>query len=130
MKKGTYSLRFLLTLALTLGMLSLAPELSAQQSSAPPQDTPAQPQTPQTGQQPQQPPDQAAPQAPSSQADSPSAGHTFSGTIVKSGDKYVLKDESGASYDIDHQDQVSKFEGKKVRVTGTLDPSTKTIHIQ
>lgn len=55
----------------------------------------------------------------------------FVGTVVKSGDKYVLQDAStGNSYDIDHQDEVKKFEGKRVRVHGTLDPSTKMIHVQ
>jgi len=51
--------------------------------------------------------------------------------IVKSGPKYVLQDEStGTSYDIDHQDEISKHVGKRVRVNGTLDPLGKTISIQ
>jgi hypothetical protein len=50
---------------------------------------------------------------------------TFSGTVVKQGDKYVLKDDAGKTYDIDHQTDVAKFEGKRVRVQGTLDPSGK-----
>jgi hypothetical protein len=53
------------------------------------------------------------------------------GTIVKSGDKYKFQDAaSGNTYDIDHQDQVKQFEGKKVRVHGTLDESAKVIHVQ
>jgi hypothetical protein len=55
----------------------------------------------------------------------------FVGTVVKQGDKYVLKDAStGTTYNIDHQDEVKKFDGKRVRVHGTLDPATKTIHVQ
>jgi len=54
-----------------------------------------------------------------------SGSQTFSGTVVKQGDKYVLKDDSGKVYDIDHQSDVAKFEGKRVRVQGTLDPSGK-----
>lgn len=50
---------------------------------------------------------------------------TFTGTVVKQGDKYVLKDDTGKTYDIDHQTDVAKFEGKRVRVQGTLDPSGK-----
>ena len=51
--------------------------------------------------------------------------------IVKSGDKYVLQDEStGKTYDIDHQDEVAKHVGRRVRVNGTLDPSGKMIQIQ
>ena len=49
---------------------------------------------------------------------------------MKSGDKYVLKDDSGKVYDIDHQDQVKKFEGKRVRVHGTLDPTGTKIIVQ
>lgn len=45
--------------------------------------------------------------------------------MVKQGDKYVLKDDAGKTYDIDHQSDVAKFEGKRVRVQGTLDPSGK-----
>lgn len=50
---------------------------------------------------------------------------TFSGTVNKVGDKYVLKDDSGKTYDIDRQDDVKKFEGKRVRVQGTLDANGK-----
>jgi hypothetical protein len=51
--------------------------------------------------------------------------------IVKSGDKYVLQDSaSNTTYDIDHQDEVKQYEGKKVRVHGTLDASGKMIHVQ
>lgn len=50
---------------------------------------------------------------------------TFTGTVVKQGDKYVLKDDAGKTYDIDHQTDVAKFEGKRVRVQGTLDPNGK-----
>lgn len=54
----------------------------------------------------------------------------FSGTVVKSGDKYVLKDDTGHTYEIDHQDEVKKFEGKRVRVQGTLDPSGNKIMVK
>ena len=51
--------------------------------------------------------------------------------ILKSGDKYVLQDSAtGTTYDIDHQDEVSKHVGRKVQVTGTLDPNGKMIHLQ
>jgi hypothetical protein len=55
---------------------------------------------------------------------------TFSGTVTKRGDKYVLKDDSGKTYDIDHQDEVKKFDGKRVRVQGTLDPATNKIMVK
>jgi uncharacterized protein YdeI (BOF family) len=55
---------------------------------------------------------------------------TFSGTITKAGDKYVLQDASGTSYDIDRQDLVKSHEGKKVHINGTLDSDGKTIHVK
>ena len=55
---------------------------------------------------------------------------TFSDTIMKSGSKYVLQDASGKTYDIDRQDGLKEYEGKQVRVTGTLDPDGKTIHMK
>lgn len=107
------------------------------QPSQPTDPTAQQPSTP-TQAQPNQTPDQggqAAPNtpgqaSPSQATTSASDSQTFSGTIVKAGDKYVLQDAaSGKSYDIDHQDQVKQYEGKKVRVHGTLDASGK-IHLQ
>jgi len=122
-------------------VISCGALLQAQQtdpSAAPPAQTqPAQTQPPETQAPPaerqpgQQTPDQS--QSPAQDQMAPnSAGETqeFVGTVVKQGDKYVLQDAAGTSYDIDHQDEVKKFEGKKVRVNGTLDPSTKTIHVQ
>ncbi|MGB6677913.1 MAG: DUF5818 domain-containing protein [Terriglobales bacterium] len=86
--------------------------------------------TQQSGQEPAQP--QQPRQAPDSQAQSQQPGvQVFTGTIVKSGDKYMFQDsESNTTYDIDHQDQVKQFEGKKVRVHGTLDSNGKMIHVQ
>lgn len=86
-------------------------------------------------QQPQQPDQRRAPdqsqQAPPDAQGQSQQGQTFTGTIVKSGDKYVLQeDTSGSTYDVDHQSEVKKFEGKKVRIHGTLDPNGKLIHIQ
>ena len=50
---------------------------------------------------------------------------------MKSGDKYVLQDAaSGNTFGLDHQDELAKFEGKKVRVHGTVDASGKMIHVQ
>jgi hypothetical protein len=137
MKKQFQSIWTLGTLAL---LLTAGVGLNAQQStSSPPQSQPTQPsdptaQQPATQAQPGQTPDQGTQAAPGSQAQpttSASDNQTFTGTIVKSGDKYVLQDaSSGKSYDIDHQDQVKQYEGKKVRVHGTLDASGTMIHLQ
>jgi uncharacterized protein YdeI (BOF family) len=131
MKRQTTFLRFFGGLALASGMLLLSAQLYALQGAPSPQSQyPSQ--RPGQQQQPSQTPDQSAQPAPDSKAQSPSTGvQVFTGTIVKSGDKYVFQDSnSGTTYDIDAQDQVKQFEGKKVRVHGTLDPSGKMIHVQ
>ena len=129
-KKHTHSSRFLSVLALVLGIVLLSAQLNAQQSAPPSQQQyPSQRSGQQ--QQPGQTPDPSAQPAPDSQAQSQQTGvQVFTGTIMKSGDKYVFQDSNGATYDIDAQEQVKQFEGKKVRVHGTLDPSTKMIHVQ
>jgi hypothetical protein len=98
---------------------------TADQSGHQPSDSQAQPsRTPDQG-------GQAAPDSQGQPTASASDSQTFSGTVVKSGDKYVLQDEaSGKTYDIDHQEQLKQYEGKRVRVHGTLDASGKMIHVQ
>jgi uncharacterized protein YdeI (BOF family) len=56
---------------------------------------------------------------------------TFTGTIAKSGEQFVLRDDSSkASYHLDDQQSAGKFAGKRVRVTGVLDASNNTIRVQ
>ncbi len=107
------------------------PGQTAPSQSTPDQTTPS-----------RQTPDQATPPATQGQTGSaqgqagqtaaPDAAgtQTFTGTVMQQGDKYVLQADNGTVYDIDHQDQVKKFDGKKVRVHGTLDSTGKMIHIQ
>jgi uncharacterized protein YdeI (BOF family) len=110
MKKGAHIPLFLvLALSLCVG-LSVSP-LNAQQTAPN-----------RSGQ--QAPDPQAQPDAQQSQS------QIFAGTIVKAGDKYVLQDASGTSYDIDRQDLAKGHEGQKVRIKGTLDPDGKTIHVK
>ncbi len=119
-------IQFLWLLSALILFLSVSIALNAQQT---PQTQPADPQT-------QQPatPDQARPsQTPDSQAQPTQSNgvQSFTGTVVKSGDKYVFQDAAtDKTYDIDHQDEVQKYEGKRVKVHGTLDPSGKMIHLQ
>jgi hypothetical protein len=126
-----HPLRFLTMLALLSGMVALSGPLHAWQTSSPSEQQYPTQQQPQ--QQPGQTPDQSGQKAaPDSQDQSQQPGvQVFTGVIAKSGDKYVLQDSaSGNTYDIDHQEQVKQFEGKKVRVHGTLDSSGKMIHVQ
>jgi uncharacterized protein YdeI (BOF family) len=133
-KRQTDSTHLVAVLLLVCGMMLLSAQLFGQ--NAPPsaqQQYPTQQpsQEPAQQQQPKQAPDQSG-QAPDSQAQSQQSGvQVFTGTIVKSGDKYMFQDStSNTTYDIDHQDEVKQYEGKKVRVHGTLDSNGKMIHVQ
>jgi uncharacterized protein YdeI (BOF family) len=117
MKKSTQSLLTLGALAVTLGAAPLYARQDSQSGAPQSQQQPDQ-------SQPQQPPDAQGQQ-------SPNDVQTFSGTIVKQGDRYALQDASnGKTYDIDKQDGLKQYEGKQVRVRGTLDPDGKTIHMK
>lgn len=113
---------------------SLGTVAQAQQTPPNSQQTPTEPPPPrQQNQEPSQtqPPAQNGQTQPGQATETPGDGHEFVGTIVKQGDKYMFQDAStGQMYDIDHQDEVKKFDGKKVRVRGTMDPQSKTIHVQ
>jgi hypothetical protein len=55
---------------------------------------------------------------------------TFAGKIVKAKDGLVLKDEAtNTTYKLDNEDQAKQYVGKSVKVTGTVDPATNTIHV-
>jgi outer membrane biosynthesis protein TonB len=156
-KNRIQSLTFVATLAVVFGLISWGsafaqstpptPTDQPTPQTAPTPDTPPTQQTPQTQPTPspdtppatQQPPSSQTPdqaQPPSSKDNMPDSSataggsQTFSGTIVKSGDKYVLKDDSGKTYDIDHQTDVAKFEGKRVRVQGSLDSTGTKIQVK
>ena len=144
--KKLHSVSFLATLAVVIGMISWGSVLNAQTTpsttpdTASPQQTQSEPtpspemtpssqQAPKAQQPPSQTPDTTAPES-GSKPDSSSAPtdtQTFSGTVVKQDNKYMLKEDSGKMYDIDHQSDVAKFEGKRVRVQGTLDANGKIL---
>lgn len=60
-------------------------------------------------------------QQPSSQA--------FTGTIVKDGSKYFLKVSDSTSYQIDDQEKAKLFEGKQVKIAGSVDAKTNILHV-
>jgi hypothetical protein len=87
----------------------------------PPPDRPVQQSEPQTGRSAetaQEPPPQQQP-----------ADQTLSGTVVKDGSRYVLKVSSSRTYELDDQDRAKRYEGKQVKVSGTLDASGNIFHI-
>jgi cytoskeletal protein RodZ len=109
---------------------------SMQEPQQPEQDHPHQQPTPDPNPEtqptpnptPSQPGQQASPSSPASQ-DKSATAQTFTGTISKEADNYVLKVSDSTSYKLDSQDQVQPFEGKRVQVTGTLDSSINLIRV-
>src|SRR5690242_8047223 len=59
-----------------------------------------------------------------------STAQSITGTIAKVGEKYVLETSENLAYQLDDQDKAKQYEGKRVKVRGTLDKTTGTIHIQ
>jgi len=87
---------------------------------------PAQNPTPSQPDQPAHP--RGASTATGSQSQAPTA-QTFTGLINKEADSFVLKVSETTSYKLDNQSDVQQYEGKRVRVTGTLDESINLIHV-
>ena len=55
---------------------------------------------------------------------------TYTGTIVKDGEPFLLRDASGQVYKLDDAGRTKPFEGKTVKVTGKLDMEAKLIHVE
>jgi uncharacterized protein YdeI (BOF family) len=80
-------------------------------------------------QEPQAPPSQAQPDQTTPKQDSAKTS-TFTGTIMKDGEQWVLRDSSGSVYQLDDSSHAQAFEGKTVKVTGRLDANSKMIHVE
>ena len=63
-------------------------------------------------------------------AASDATAQTFTGTVSKEGDGYVLKVQGPTAYQLDDQDKAKEFDGQKVRVVGTLARDSNMIHVQ
>ncbi len=75
----------------------------------------------------QQPRQQQARQPANTQDRQQPSAHTFTGTIMKDGAKYVLKESRGATYQIDND--ARQYEGKQVRIVGNLDANNDILHV-
>lgn len=65
-----------------------------------------------------------------SMANDPMVKEMCTKNCVKMGGKYVLYDAAKkVVYQLDDQQKPEQFAAKKVKVTGTYDKSTKTIHV-
>lgn len=79
----------------------------------------------------QQPAQPAKPAAAQEQTSSPASVNTLAGKIEKKAGRYVLLESaSKAPYALDDQKEARKYAGRVVFVTGTVDISAKTIHVQ
>jgi len=87
----------------------------------PPGDTPV----PEPGQQDQQGKQPAEPQT----QDQTPTTQSFTGKIVKNGDKFVLKVASNTTYELREAGDVSRYVNQSVRVIGNLDTSSNTIRV-
>ena len=66
-----------------------------------------------------------------SQTQAHSEAKTFAGTILKSGENFVLSESGTKSrYLLDNQDKARPYEGKNVKITGTIDGASNLIHIE
>ena len=78
---------------------------------------------PQPDQQGNQPADPQTPQ------DQTPVTQSFTGKIIRDGNKYVLKVASNITYDLQEQTGVNQYENQSVKVVGDLDKSTNTIRV-
>jgi hypothetical protein len=114
MRKANFALPMILPLTALSAVLCLAGRPTFAQSTSGTSRHPT------TQQQPMQTEDQ-----------NPSSVNTFSGTIVKSGNKFVLAaSDNLTTYQLDDQQKAQDFVNKSVTVTGSLDASTGTIRVR
>ncbi len=57
------------------------------------------------------------------------AAQTLTGTIIKDGSRYVLKVSGTSTYQLDDQDRAEQYEGKQVKVAGTLGANGNSLHV-
>jgi len=54
----------------------------------------------------------------------------FTGTIVRHGSDFVLRERSGSPYRLDAPLKAQQYEGRPVRVTGRLEEVARMIHVE
>jgi hypothetical protein len=54
---------------------------------------------------------------------------TFSGTVVRSGPRFALRETAGVLYPLDSAGRAWPYEGEDVRVTGHLDMSSRLLYV-
>jgi hypothetical protein len=124
--KKLVTLMATMALAMALSGVSFAQQdQSTQPSTQQPTSDMQNGQQPSTDQQGAQP---GSPSQDSSSSMQSTQGSSFAGTVVKAGGKYVLK-TSDMNYQLDDQKKAKQFVGQQVKVNGSLDSNTSTIHV-
>lgn len=59
----------------------------------------------------------------------PPSAQTFTGTITKDSDKYVLKVSENVAYQFDDQEKARSYEGKQVKIAASLDAKNNVLHV-
>ena len=120
----------ILSIVAMLGLTGLGLNLFAQQTPATQSPSTPSTQSP-SSQTPATPDASSMPQHDQTNAtNSQQSARSFEGKIQKSGDKLVLQDSaSSTSYQLDDQDKAKQFEGKNVKVMGTVDAASNTLHV-
>jgi hypothetical protein len=96
-------------------------------------------QKPQPTPQPIPPPDKGIPQ-PDQQSEQPSSpkqhseaeqpqSQAFTGKILKDGGRFVLKTTGSTTFQLADQSSVKEYENQDVKIIGTLDAGSNTIHV-
>ena len=107
----------LMTLILGMALTGVGFPLLAQQSQS-------------DNQQQQQPGDQTRTQSQATSANSGDSAQYFQGKIMRSGNQLVFQDSaSQTAYQLDDSSKIAPYEGKNVKLFGTLDSKTNSIHV-
>jgi hemolysin activation/secretion protein len=123
---NNFLVRILLAAAVTLVAFVVAAPAPAQQADEDRTATSPRQQQPKTPPQSQQ----NAAQPPSSSDPQTQDALSFTGLVVKDKGQIVLKDPiTKMSYQFDDESKAKQYVGKQVRVTGRLDMSSNTIHM-
>ncbi|MGH9405987.1 MAG: hypothetical protein ACRD3D_09160 [Terriglobia bacterium] len=78
----------------------------------------------------QTPAQQGARQQRKQQLEHPNQPQIFTGTVVETAGAYILFDSATKTkYGLDNQHQAGQFKNKNVKVEGTLDAASNTIHV-
>ena len=102
----------------------LGPDLVAWSEQQKPQPVPAPPPDPPEQQKEKQPATPANPQT-----EQHPATQSFAGTIIKDHSRYVLKVGPHDAYQLDDQQKAGAYEGREVRVVGTLEGDGHSLRV-